>query len=131
VLGSTASIGGRSRRTRRKSSSVNGVDDSTNEATRCGWLAARCSAITPPVWWPTTWARATPHASSSSTATAAQASMLAGCCSGAESPKPGVSIAIAKQRCPSRGSTARYSSQLRGVWCNSSTAGAAASPQLA
>jgi hypothetical protein len=39
--------------------------------------------------------------------------------------------AMALNRRPSSGSTWRYSSQLRGDWCRSSTAGAPASPHEA
>ena len=46
-----------------------------------------------------------------------------------ESPKPIVSIAIARKRRPSNGSTSRNSSQERGVWCSSRIG--RPSPQLA
>jgi hypothetical protein len=130
-LGATASIGGRSARTRRNSASAYGVDDSVSDATRAGARAASSSAITPPVWWPTTWARAIASASSTSSAASAQAAMPASRGTGSEAPKPAVSTAIARRRAPISGSTCAYSRQLRGVWCSSTTDGVVASPQAA
>jgi len=43
-------------------------------------------------------------------------SMLAGTPPSEESPKPAVSIAMARRCAPISGSTARYSAQLRGDW---------------
>jgi hypothetical protein len=57
--------------------------------------------------------------------------MLAGTPPSAESPKPAVSIAIARRCAPMSGSTVRYSAQLRGDWCSSRTTGARGSPQAA
>ena len=54
-LGSTASIGGTLRARRRKASSVKGVDDSTSARTRADMTRPPVpTAMTPPVWWPTT-----------------------------------------------------------------------------
>ena len=89
---------------------------------RSGYAAAISMAITAPVWWPTTDSAPMPSASARLSATSAQCSIESLASGGRdESPKPIVSIAIAWKCLPSSGSTSRYSSHERGVWCSSST----------
>src|SRR5262249_4706311 len=72
-----------------------------------------------PVWWPAITALGQPRAASTSWAASAHVAIeSAPAGNGSESPKPTVSMAMARWRLPSSGSTSRYSSQERGVWCS-------------